>query len=421
MQISIIGTGRIGLCLGAVLGEAHFKILFTDKDKDKLQKLSKKQISFYEPYLEEILKKNWSQFDWTSSKEDIISSDILFLTLSAKTTQNKQDLSEIFNWCEIISKNTNKEKILIIKSTFPIGTNHKLNLIVQKHTQKISIITCPEFLRQGYAIQDIKKGDRLVIGSQNPIATKKVESIYKSFYTGQVIHTDPVTAELSKLASNSFLSLKISFTNEISQLTKKYQANREDLKCILETDSRIGSSCLNSGLGFGGYCLPKDLQMIIEEGQKENLDMKLLKATQEVNNEQVPYFLKSMIKYFKNLKDKSFAFWGLTFKKDTDDVRGSPALTLARQMLDEGAELHIYEPLLQKKEIVKLFPQKKVFIYDTALESLKNKDGLILGTDCEKFFVSLKDIKKELKIPFILDGRNLFSQKDLKEEGFDCI
>ena len=455
MKISIIGSGRVGLSLGAVLAQSEFEVLMTDKDPEKKYAVTGGALPFYEPGLRDCVIKNQSRLEWTRYIDKILSADFIFLCLSAPVNRaGGLDLTELFNWVRWMAENTKKEKFLIIKSTFPVGTNKKIQDIVLEKKAGFHVITCPEFLRQGQALDDLTHPERLVIGAREWQAGKKLEEFYKKFsHPKRFIHTDPETAELSKLACNSFLASKISFINEWAGLCEQTEGNAKQLQLILGTDSRIGKDFLNPGLGYGGYCLPKDLQLSLQEGKKRNQNMILLKSVQEINASLPRSFFQKIRDYHKSLKNIPLAFWGITFKKNTDDLKNSPALNLLCQLLEAGAELHVYDPLFIKEKVSVFFDKKssepsersklkkffkgsyfqdnhikflkrkvfdgKVLFYKTALETLNGRQGLIIGSDWEEFQqFPLSEMKKRLNQPFLVDGRNLFSIEDLKKEGF---
>lgn len=458
MKISIIGSGRIGLSFGALLAKAGFEVIMTDKDPAKKSSVTGEALPFYEPELQDCIRENQNCLEWTRYTEKVISSDFIFLCLS--TPLNKEgilDLTEVLEWTKLIAEDTKTEKLLIIKSTFPVGTNKKIQTIAKEKKAPLLVITCPEFLRQGQALKDISAPERLVIGSRDPKAGKELEDFYKKFTKPKsVIHTDPETAELSKIACNSFLATKISFINEFAGLCESIKGDPKKLQLILGTDPRIGNDFLNPGIGYGGYCLPKDVQLGIQEGEKLNQNMNLLKSTKKINDSLVTSFFQKIIQYYKSLKGVPLAFWGISFKKNTDDLKNSPALGLLCRLLKAGADMHIYDPLFVKEKVFMFFDKKsteslqektfslksflkslfvqegdqikflkqkilagKVSFYKTALESLNNREGLIIGSDWEEFKqIPLLEIKKKLSRPFLVDSRNLFSTEDLKKEGF---
>ena len=459
MKVSIIGSGRVGLSFGVTLAKSGISAFMTDKNLKKKQAVLGESLAFYEPHLQQAIKENQVHLEWTRYTEKIFSAKFIFFCFSAPCNQEgEMDLREVFNWAKLIIENTKQEQFLIIKSTFPVGTNNKIQKMISENKKPLSVISCPEFLRQGQALKDISSPERLVIGVRDKKVGKKVEEFYRKFSKPKtVIYTDPQTAELSKLACNSFLATKISFINEFAGLCEQVKGNPKDLQLILGSDSRIGKDFLNSGLGYGGYCLPKDIQMSIQEGKNKNQDMKILKSVQKVNQSLTKFFLKKTLYYYKGLNGVSLAFWGIGFKKNTDDLQNSPALDLLCKLLKAGAELHVYDPFFIKEKVFTFFEQKpvdifdspllklknfllahlsqeqesqihflkkkiisgKVFFYNTALKSLRDRQGLIIGSDCKEFQdVPLSEIKNQLKKPFLVDSRNLFSIEELKAEGF---
>lgn len=458
MKIAIIGSGRIGLSLGASLAKAGFSVLMTDKDPSKKLAVTAKALPFYEPGLKDCLLQNQSCLSWTRYSEKIVSADMIFFCLSVPCDKKgSTDLTEAFHWVKLAVEHTKKEKYLVIKSTFPPGSNKQITKMVMEKNVPLHVITCPEFLRQGQALSDLSAPERLVIGSRDQKAGKKLEELYKQFSKPQkVIYTDPETAELSKLASNSFLASKISLINEFSGLCEEIHGNPQKLKLILGSDSRIGAHFLNPGLGYGGYCLPKDVDLSLYEGKKRNYDMKILQSVKEVNNQMSLSFFKKIKDYHKNLKGVPLAFWGLSFKKNTDDLKNSPALNLLCRLLKAGAELHVYDPLFVKEKVFDFFDQNsfsffrdkrlkkwkvflkgffekeedflilkrqilsgKILFYPSPFKSLSQKKGLIIASDCDEFKnIALSNIKNSLSEPFLVDGRNLFSVEELKKAGF---
>lgn len=457
MQVAVIGSGRVGLSLGALLAQSGFQVLMTDKDPSKKYSVTGVDLPFYEPDLKACLIKNQDRLLWTRYTEKILSADSIFLCLSTPCHKNGSlDLTEVFHWAELLIEHTKTEKYFIIKSTFPIGSNQKIHQMALGKKAPLHVISCPEFLSQGQALKSLSSPERLVIGSRNKKAGEKLEELYTQFSRPkQIIHTDPETAELSKLASNSFLAAKISLANELAGLCEQIQGNPQKLQLILGADPRIGEQFLTPGLGYGGYCLPKDVNLSLYEGKKRKYSMKILQNVQELNNQLTESFFKKIQEYHKNLKSTPLAFWGLSFKKNTDDIKNSPALALLCRLLKAGAEIHLYDPLFVKEKVFMFFDKDsfssfqnqkknklsvlknfftketklsilkrhilsgKVLFYKEPLESLKQKKGLVIASDCEEFKKHpLSEIKKNLKEPFLVDGRNLFSVEELKKEGF---
>ena len=425
MNISIIGAGRIGLILGVCLAEKGHSILFLDRNVEKLKDLSLGKLPFYEPGLKALLRKNKSRLKWIKDPKDVISSEVIFLTLNLPVkTSGDFDVSGVRDWVCRIIRYTKKEKLLILKSTFPLGTNSALQALAHKAKAPLHIVTCPEFLRQGQALHDIQNPDCIVIAGPSLKINKRVARLYRSFSRGPIIFTSPETAEISKLAANSFLALKISFINLVANMAEGFSVDMKELQSILGSDHRIGKAFLQSGLGFGGSCLPKDLKHLIFQGRQKSCPVSLLEEAENLNRNRSLHFFQQIKKQNQTFTNKTYAIWGLSFKANTDDIRNSPAVLLAFQLLEKGAKIQIFDPLF-KEEWKSLFhfsnSQKsaRVAFYDTPLPALKSAHGLIIGTDWKGFLkIPLGDIKAQLKVPFIIDGRGIFDAKELVRKGF---
>ena len=414
-------------------------VYMTDKELSKKQIFNNGRLPFYEPELSAYLSTDKSRLKWTRQVDLIVSSQIIFFCLSlAGQKTGDLDLTELLEWVKLTLEDSTEEKILVVKSTCPLGTYQKIEEIVKG--KKISAVICPEFLREGQAIQDLSRPERVVIGAKDISAGKKLEAFYKTFCRAEkIIHTDPETAELSKLACNSFLAAKISFINEWAGLCEKSGGDIKKLRMILGSDSRIGYDFLIPGLGYGGYCLPKDIKLAIASAHKRKYKMRLLQSTQKINDELTEIFFKKIKEHYKQLKGVSLAFWGISFKKNTDNTRNSPALHLLYRLLKAGASLHVYDPLFTKENAAKIFEHQKnenfkskeldclvkkifagkVLFYKSAVESLKGRQGLVAAGDSDEFKrVSLETIKNKLSTAFLVDGRSLYSKKELKDKGF---
>ena len=448
MQISIIGSGRVGLSLGAVLADSGYSVLMTDKQDKKQDVLG--NLSFYETKLKESIEKNQNRLEWTRMTEKLLSSELIFFCLGFPVQDKGHlDLTELFDWARHISENPKQSKILVIKSTVPVGTTQKMQQIFGE--KKIAVISCPEFLREGQALKNLLNPERVVIGSRDFKAGQKLEELYKKISSPkQIIHTDPETAELSKLACNSFLATKISFINEMAGFCEKVSADIEKLQLILGSDPRIGKDFLAPGLGYGGYCLPKDIQLAISSAEERGQNMELLKSAQKVNSTLVGHFFQVVKNHYKELNGVSLAFWGISFKKETDNLKNSPALKLMCDLLKKGVKIHAYDPLFVKEKAFKFFQgyqyppskrpikdilshlffpieeldylRKKIFegkcyFHKSALDSLKEGQGLIIGSDWEEFKqIPVEEIKRGLpQQAIIVDGRFVYSNEDLKK------
>jgi len=437
MTVSIIGSGRVGLCLGVLIAKAGHSVLLTDKDPSK-KEIFEGKFSFHEPKLDSYFQLSKKNLRWTRQTDLVLSSKILFFCLSFPfDKKGNPDVTEFLEWVKVLSKSSSqKDQILVIKSTCPIGTYQKIENIVER--ADLSVIVCPEFLREGQALQDLSQPERIVIGSKNKKAAKELESFYKTFsHSKKIIHSEPQTVELSKLACNSFLGTKISFINEWAGLLELMDGNIKQLQEILGSDSRIGASFLSSGLGYGGYCLPKDIGFALKTAKNKKFRMPLLEKAQELNEDLPQMFFQKIKKYYKFLNKVPLAFWGISFKKNTDNLKNSPALKLCQLLLQKGVVLHIYDPLFTKDNVAKLFKksphfqnkeldyllkkihQGKVFFCKTSEKSLEQKEGLIVAGDSDEFKnFSLDSIKSKLNRAFLVDGRSIYKSSDLKKKGF---
>ena len=434
MTVSIIGSGRVGFCLAVVMAKSGHSVLLTDKKPEKKQLLEGK-IPFYEPQLESYAQSYKKQLKWTRQVDLLLSSDYIFFCLSFPLSKKGAlDLTELLEWIKLAPEG----KTIVIKSTCPLGAYQEIEKLTDG--KNLSVIICPEFLREGQALQDLIEPERLVIGSKNKAEGKKLEEFYKTFSKPQkVIHSDPETVELSKLACNSFLGAKISFINEWAGLCELSGGNVQSLQEILGSDSRIGDSFLTPGLGYGGYCLPKDIKLAELSAKERKYQMKILEKVQELNEELPQLFFEKIKKYYKKLNQTSLAFWGITFKKNTDNLKNSPALKLMSLLLSAGAKLHVYDPLFTKENAIKIFTnqktegfkikeldylvkkimQGKVLFYKSAEEAIQQREGLIVAGNSDEFKdFSLDKIKSKLTQPFLVDGRSLYSVSDLKKKGF---
>ena len=434
MTISIIGSGRVGFSLGVIMAKAGHSVLLTDKDPGKKQ-LFEGNIPFYEPQLESYFQSHKENLRWTRQVDLILSSDYVFFCLSFPyDKKGATELTELLEWMKLVPEG----KTVILKSTCPLGTYQKIEKALKG--EKRTLIICPEFLREGQALQDLMSPERLVIGTKNKPAGKKLEELYKTFCKPKkVIHSDPETVELSKLACNSFLGTKISFINEWAGLCESVGGDIKKLREILGSDSRIGDSFLTPGLGYGGYCLPKDMKLAEFEAKNRKYKLKILEKVQDLNEELPQFFFEKIKSYYKTLNKIPLAFWGISFKKNTDNLKNSPALKLMFFLLKAGVKLHVYDPLFTKENAMKIFKNQKktdfknkeldylvkkifqgnIFFYKSAEESLENREGLIVAGDSDEFKnFSLDTIKNKLNRAFLVDGRSLYSKDLLKEKGF---
>lgn len=427
VKISVIGTGYVGLVTGACLADMGNDVICVDNNSEKLQKFKQGDIPIFEPGLEELIKYNVKENRLSFSadvKSAVEFSDICFITVG--TPQDKDgnaDLQYVMNVAEDISKYLNGYKVIVNKSTVPVGTAEKITDIIKTNTNHpFDVVANPEFLKQGNAVEDFMYPDRIIIGSDSDKATKIMKDLYTSFFrtNNRIITMDVKSAELSKYAANSFLATKISFMNEIANLCEKVGADVEMVRMGITADSRIGNKFLFPGLGYGGSCFPKDLKALIKTGEKYGYDMPIIKSVDYTNKMQREIFTKKIFKRFgDNLTGKTFAVLGLAFKPKTDDVREAPAITIIKKLIDAGAVVKAYDPKA-KENAAKILNQGVMFA-DTLYDVFDGADAMLLMTEWNEFrHPDFNRIKQLMKTPIIFDGRNLYNAEFLKEQSFEC-
>lgn len=428
MKITVIGTGYVGLVAGACLADMGNNVICVDNNEDKLKKLENGIIPIYEPGLEELVKSNVSEnrLRFTSNIDNAVKeSEVCFIAVGTPQGEDgSADLQYVLGVAKEIAKAMNGYKVIVDKSTVPVGTAKQVTELIKQYTKyDFDVVSNPEFLKQGNAVDDFLSPDRVVIGSNSEKATAIMQEIYAPFFrTGnRVIVMDVESAEMTKYASNSFLATKISFMNEIAQLCEKVGANAEMVRVGMSTDSRIGNKFLFPGLGYGGSCFPKDVKALIKTGVDNGVDMNIIKSADETNKLQRKLFIDKIVSRFgENLSDKVFAVWGLAFKPKTDDMREAPAITIINELLNKGAKIQAYDP--KAMESAKYHFQNKIIYSKTSYEALKNADALLLLTEWNEFRrPDMDKIKELLKNPVIFDGRNQYNVERITQRGFEYI
>ena len=430
MDICVIGTGYVGLVAGACLADMGNSVICVDNNEAKISQLKNGIIPIYEPSLEELVKanvlENRLEFS-TDLKSAVEKSLVCFIAVGTPQGEDgSADLQYVFNVAKSIATSMNDYKVIVDKSTVPVGTAEKVSEIIKANTKyDFDVVSNPEFLKQGNAVNDFLSPDRVVIGSNSDKATQIMQEIYAPFFrTGnRVIVMDVKSAEMTKYASNAFLAVKISYANEIANLCEKVGANAEMVRVGMTTDSRIGNKFLFAGLGYGGSCFPKDVKALIKTGLENDCEMSIIKSADETNKKQRLLFLDKITnKFGKNLTGKTFAVWGLAFKPKTNDMREAPAITIINELLNRGAKVQTYDP--KASEEAKFYFQNKITYAKNSYEALENADALILLTEWNEFRrPDFDKIKELLNNPVIFDGRNQYNGSKLVEKGFDytCI
>ena len=424
MNITIIGSGYVGLVTGACLSDAGHKVICVDKDKSKIANLSRGQIPIYEPGLETLVKKNIKEENLSFSsniKSSLNASKIIFIAVGTPTSLegDNADLSQIYSCAKEISESLRDESIIIVKSTVPVGTCDRIEEIIYEKnpTKKFEVISNPEFLREGSAIRDFEHPDRIVVGTSSKKAIESIKEIYKRQIEKEypIIFTSRKSSELIKYASNSMLAMRIIFINEIADLCEKVGANVEDIANGIGLDKRIGPHFLNAGPGFGGSCFPKDARALIESGEEFKAPQNLLKAVIDGNERRKLNLGDRILEVIG--ENKKVGILGVTFKANTDDMREAPSLSLIPKLLKKNINVSIYDPEANKENINEFYGAEwKEDAYSVA----KNSDCLIILTEWNEFKeLDLKKIKDIMTRPIIVDFRNIFSLKEMEDLNFE--
>src|SRR5580765_4137076 len=422
MKLSIIGTGYVGLVTGACFAEVGHQVTCVDNDASKVKTLQSGGIPIYEPGLEELVKKNVAagRLKFTvSTAEGVENADVIFIAVpTPQLPDGGVDLSFIEKVAREIAAAMTSYKIVVDKSTVPVKTGEKVSETIKRYCKakvEFDVVSNPEFLREGFAVEDLMKPDRIVVGvrSQRPVPAMK--ELYAPF-NAPVIVTDINSAELIKHASNSFLALKISYINAISVICESTGANVQDVANGMGMDDRIGRRFLNPSLGFGGSCFPKDLSAFIKIAEQIGYDFGLLKEVQRINAEQMERFVKKIGDTLWVLKDKQIGVLGLAFKQNTDDIRMSPAIELCQRLQKEGARLRVHDPKAMEKARAVL---RDVTFVENMNEVAQGCDALVIATEWDEFKkLDLDRARKALSHPIMFDGRNLFDPAEMEKLGF---
>ena len=426
MKVAVVGTGYVGLVTGTCLAETGNDVICVDIDTDKVQKMKDGIVPIYEPGLEALFERNIKQGRLkftTNLKEAIAGVTIIFLALPTPPGEDgSADLSYILGVAEELGKIITDYKIVIDKSTVPVGTADKVHAAIAKNTNiEFDVVSNPEFLREGYAIEDFMKPDRVVIGLDSERAQKELDHLYRPFVRqgNPILYMDKKSAELTKYAANAFLATKITFMNEIANVCELVGADVDKVRIGIGSDDRIGKRFLFPGIGYGGSCFPKDVQALMKSSKEVNYDFQILNAVMDVNHRQKTMLVPRMKKHFdNNLKGKTIAIWGLAFKPNTDDVREASALYNIDELVNEGANIIAFDPEAManvKKEI-----GDKIKYADDMYAALQGADALLICTEWQVFRAPDFSILKEaLSAKVIFDGRNLYNKAELESLGFE--
>src|SRR5207249_2235579 len=425
MNIAVIGTGYVGLVAGSCFAESGNDVWCVDNDAAKIEKLRQGVIPIYEPGLPEIIERNIREVRLTFTIDldaAVKKSFVLFVAVGTPPTPNgAADLAAVFDVARAIGKAMDRYKVIVVKSTVPAGTSEKLREILKSETpHPFDLLSNPEFLKQGAAVDDFMKPDRVVVGADDVRAAEILRDLYAPFVrTGSpVLITDVRTAEMLKYAANAFLASRISFMNEIANLCEEVGADIEMIRRGMAADSRIGPAFLFAGLGFGGSCFPKDIRALVHTGREHKHDMKILQAVDAVNVAQAIRFVERIRAHFQgDLRDKRFGIWGLAFKPRTNDMRDAPSIPIIESLLAAGVSITAYDPAAME-EAKKIFGTR-INLMPNNYASLEGADALLLVTEWQAFRnPNFERMKSMMRQPVIFDGRNIYDPIQVRELGF---
>lgn len=426
MKVAVIGTGYVGLVTGTCFSEAGNDVLCVDNNPEKLAMLRAGEVPIYEPGLETLFERNTKEgrLNFTDSLADAVEfADIIFLALPTPPMEDgSADLKYVLGVANEIGTLLKSYKVLVNKSTVPVGTADKVRAAVASQTDiEFDVVSNPEFLREGYAVQDFMKPERIVIGARSERAIEMMRRLYKPFVMSgnPIIFMDERSAEVTKYAANSFLATKISFMNEIANLCERVGADVDNVRRGIGTDSRIGKRFLFPGVGYGGSCFPKDVSALFKTSQEYAYDFKILRSVMEVNDRQKSVMVDKIVEYYgtENLSGKTFGVWGLAFKPNTDDIREAPALVIIDQLLKMGAKIKAYDP--EAMEAVQKYTNLDIEYAEQQYGALAGVDALLLITEWNEFRTPDFDrMKASMSGHVIFDGRNVYDIETIESVGF---
>ena len=424
MKIAVVGSGYVGLVVGACLAENGNDVICVDSDAAKIRSLKRGRVPIYEPGLEELVSRNQSEkrlMFSTALPRAVRASQIIFLAVGTPAGEDgSADLKHVVNVAKKLARAMNGYKVIVTKSTVPPGTAARLREVVRRETtHPFSMVSNPEFLKQGAAIDDFMRPDRVVIGAEDPRGAELMRALYAPFTrTGApVMVMDCASAELSKYAANAMLATRVSFMNEIANVCEEFEANVDQVRRAIAADRRIGPAFLFPGVGYGGSCFPKDVKALAKISRDKGYRCQILEAVEAVNRAQRFRLVDKIQAHFKSLKGKTIALWGLSFKPRTDDMREAPSIAVVKGVLAHGGRVVAYDP--QAERTARRVLGKRVGYASSAYEALKGADGLAIVTEWNEFrepdFLRMRSV---MRSPVIFDGRNLFTKEQMRAEGF---
>lgn len=424
-KIAVVGTGYVGLVTGTCFAETGNQVICVDIDTKKVERMRNGEIPIYEPHLDVLFERNIKagRLSFTTNLlEGIADAEIIFLALPTPPGEDgSADLRYILGVADDLGKIITDYKVIVDKSTVPVGTAEKVHAAIAKNaTVEFDVVSNPEFLREGFAVDDFMKPDRVVIGTSSPRAEKIMEQLYKPFVRqgNPILFMDEKSAELTKYAANSFLATKITFMNEIANFCELVGADVDKVRIGIGSDDRIGKRFLFPGIGYGGSCFPKDVQALVNSGMENNFQFEILKSVMAVNEDQKTILFPKMKNFFRgDLKGKKIALWGLAFKPDTDDIREAPALYMIDALTDAGAQITAYDP--EAMNNVKALLGDKINFAENEYEAVEGADALLICTEWGVFRnPDFDKVGNLLKDKVIFDGRNLFDVEEMSTRGF---
>ena len=424
MKIAVVGTGYVGLVVGACLAENGNDVICVDNDAGKVRSLKRGRVPIYEPGLEELVCRNQSEkrlVFTTALARAVRTSQIVFIAVGTPAGEDgSADVKHVLGVAKALARAMNGYKVIVTKSTVPAGTSAQLRDVVRRETtHPFSVVSNPEFLKEGAAIDDFMRPDRVVVGAEDPRAAAMMRALYAPFTrTGAPIMVmDCVSAELSKYAANAMLATRVSFMNEMANVCEQFSADIDQVRRAIAADHRIGSAFLFPGVGYGGSCFPKDVKALVKFSRDKGYRCQILEAVEAVNQNQKSRLVEKMLEHFTSLKGKKVALWGLAFKPRTDDMREAPSINIARGVLAQGGRVTAYDP--QAERAARSVMDKRVAYAQNSYDVLKGADALAIVTEWNEFrepdFVRMRSL---MRSPVIFDGRNLFTKEQMQAEGF---
>jgi UDPglucose 6-dehydrogenase len=427
MKIGVVGTGYVGLVVGACLAENGNEVICVDKDAAKVRALQRGKMPIYEPGLEELVRRNGSEQRLTFTTalaRAVRASQIVFVAVGTPTGEDgSADLQHVLAVARDVARAMNGYKVIVNKSTVPVGTVARVRELIRRETtHPFSVVSNPEFLKQGAAIDDFMKPDRVVIGVEDPRAGELMTELYKPFTrTGApIMLMDCASAELCKYAANAMLAARISFMNEVSNVCELVGANVDQVRMAIASDRRIGPSFLFPGVGYGGSCFPKDVKAMLNFAREMQYSFRILEAVEAVNESQKERLICKLERHFGGIKGRTLAVWGLAFKPKTDDMREAPAITIINGLLARGARIQAYDP--EAERVARAIFGTRVHLARTSYDALKGADALAIVTEWNEFREpDFGRMRKLMRTPVIFDGRNIYDPEQMRAQGFTYV